>query len=445
MFNKKTYALVLGGGGAKGSYQVGAIKALKELGIKFNAVSGTSVGALIGALVAQNDYKALEEIWNSLTLDKIISIPPKFIKDGKLNIDKDNFTAINELSSILLQGFDTKPLRDLIKKYVDEKKIRNSGIDFGIITYQISDFKPLELFLEDIAQGQLVEYLLGSASLPGFKSIEIDNKKLVDGGVYDNIPFAMIKERGYKNIIVLDISGLGINKRPDTLGTNTIYIKNSIQMGNVLEFEKAFIKEFKQLGYLDTLKVFNKINGIKYFYNINYNILKELTKLFYKKEVFDNYSKFFDKKNINYSQENIRKNIKQILPKEMKNYMHPIIALMECAATSLNIKINHLYKFEELLKLIWDHHNEIQKKESILGEKDFKNFFDRISNKLKNINISKNFKALIKYVPYEFEKALDVIFGKNKKDIHSKALAGFFPDLIPAKIFFEVLKYYFKK
>ena len=45
------YSLVLEGGGAKGAYQIGAWKALKEAGVKINAVAGTSVGALNGALI----------------------------------------------------------------------------------------------------------------------------------------------------------------------------------------------------------------------------------------------------------------------------------------------------------------------------------------------------------------------------------------------------------
>lgn len=55
------YGLVLGGGGAKGSYEIGVWKALKELEIPLIAVTGTSVGALNGAMIVQDDYdKAFE-------------------------------------------------------------------------------------------------------------------------------------------------------------------------------------------------------------------------------------------------------------------------------------------------------------------------------------------------------------------------------------------------
>ena len=55
--------LVLEGGGTKGAYQFGAYKALKELGIEFNGVSGTSIGALNGAFIVQDDFENMEDIW----------------------------------------------------------------------------------------------------------------------------------------------------------------------------------------------------------------------------------------------------------------------------------------------------------------------------------------------------------------------------------------------
>ena len=54
---EKEYGLVLEGGGAKGAYQIGAWRALKEAGVKIKGVAGTSVGALNGALICMDDYE----------------------------------------------------------------------------------------------------------------------------------------------------------------------------------------------------------------------------------------------------------------------------------------------------------------------------------------------------------------------------------------------------
>ena len=63
---KKEYGVVLDGGGARGAYQIGAWKALKEAGIRIHAVAGTSVGALNGALICMDDLNKAQDIWKSM-------------------------------------------------------------------------------------------------------------------------------------------------------------------------------------------------------------------------------------------------------------------------------------------------------------------------------------------------------------------------------------------
>ena len=61
--------LVLSGGGLKGSYQIGAYKALKKLKIKIGVVTGTSIGALNGAFIAAIDYKKALKLWKNIKID----------------------------------------------------------------------------------------------------------------------------------------------------------------------------------------------------------------------------------------------------------------------------------------------------------------------------------------------------------------------------------------
>ena len=70
----KKYALVLEGGGAKGAYQVGAYNALIESGYEFNAVIGTSIGAINAALIAQGDVRLLEEVWRNIKFEDLLNI-----------------------------------------------------------------------------------------------------------------------------------------------------------------------------------------------------------------------------------------------------------------------------------------------------------------------------------------------------------------------------------
>ena len=57
--------------GSKGAYESGCMKALQELGYHFDIVTGTSIGALNGLLVAQEDYQKLYELWDTLSLEKV--------------------------------------------------------------------------------------------------------------------------------------------------------------------------------------------------------------------------------------------------------------------------------------------------------------------------------------------------------------------------------------
>ena len=61
--------IVLSGGGARGSYQIGVWKALNKLKIKYDVVTGTSVGALNGLLFVQKDYKKAYKIWKNIGYD----------------------------------------------------------------------------------------------------------------------------------------------------------------------------------------------------------------------------------------------------------------------------------------------------------------------------------------------------------------------------------------
>ncbi len=401
LFRKKKYALVLAGGGAKGAYQIGAWKAFRELNIEFEAIVGSSVGALNGALIAQNDYKIALDLWENISLEKIIKIPNGLFQDGKFHINRMNISYLKQLRDEFFKfgGLDTSPLKNIINASLNENKIRKSGMDFGILTYELSDLKSKELFLEDIPQGLINDYLLASSTLPGFKATIIKGKQFLDGGLADNIPFAAIKERGYKKIIVVDVSGLGINRRPDMAGTETIYIKNSIDMGTIVDFSRKFINDYIQLGYLDTMKVFEKIYGIYYFYNFDKKTIGRLQNFLYRDTVINEYSRYLTK-NHPETKEDINTRIKEILPEEIQNFYYNVISLAECAALELKLERNRLYNFEEILLEIWKQF--LPEKKRIFDIQINKNgiigFFDRLSGKADyNLIPSRVFYYILKY------------------------------------------------
>ncbi len=192
------YGVVLQGGGTKGSYHIGVWKALRELGIEIGAVTGTSIGALNGAFIAQNMYDEALKVWENIKLNDVINAEEEVYSDFmnfdiNLNKTEKYFAYFKRVAQD--RGLDTGPLRDLIDTHLDEETLRSSGIDFGLVTISLTDLKPLEIFVEDIPKGKLTDYLLASSFLPGFKPQQLDGKRFVDGGMYDNLPINLITKK----------------------------------------------------------------------------------------------------------------------------------------------------------------------------------------------------------------------------------------------------------
>ncbi len=81
---EKEYGIVLEGGGARGAYQIGVWKALREAGMKIKGVAGTSVGALNGALICMDDLEKAEEIWGNMTYSTVLQIDDSMIEKLKI-------------------------------------------------------------------------------------------------------------------------------------------------------------------------------------------------------------------------------------------------------------------------------------------------------------------------------------------------------------------------
>ncbi len=413
MKRKEKYALVLAGGGAKGAYQIGAWKAFKELDIEICAVAGASVGALNAALFAQNNYEQALDLWENISLDKVVTLPPELILDGKFHIRKFGFLHLREINKSILKygGLDSTPLKILINNFVDEDLIRKSNIDLGLVTVNVNRLKSVEIFLDNIQNGLLGDYLLASASFPAFKLAKIDGKNYTDGGIYDNIPYKMIKERGYKKIIIVDIAGPGFNRKPDIEGTQTIYIKNTSDIGSVLDFDKNVLKKLLNLGYLDTMKTFGKIDGINYFFNSDSKFEKQF-------------------ENIIGNDSGLRKK----LPKNLRLYQKISSSYLECASSILGIEKSVRYEIPELLKKIEAGYSEIVDSTEEKGQHHYISVFKSMR---KNMKKRYGKREIFNYPPFEYYHILSrILDGKNLKAAE-KTLKLFFPTLPAGLLFIE--------
>ena len=261
--DEKEYGLVLAGGGTKGAYEVGIWRALCEMGINVTSIVGASIGALNGALFLQNNFEETVKMYENIKIDNIMNV--NGIDANKNIFDLSNI--FNLAADYTKQkGIDNTPLREMIRKYVDMDKIYNSPIDFGLVTYSVKNKEPLQVFKNEIPKDQMENYLLASSCFPIFKPQIINGEEYYDGGLYDNIPSNMLIEKGYKNIIIADIAGVGFSKKTKNKDVYIKVISSSDDLGGTFEFNHERIINNIKLGYLDTMKAFNQMQGHMYYF-----------------------------------------------------------------------------------------------------------------------------------------------------------------------------------
>ncbi|MBQ7030959.1 MAG: patatin-like phospholipase family protein [Bacilli bacterium] len=282
--------LVLAGGGVKGAYQVGAYLAFKKCGIRLDGVVGTSIGSFNAAMIVSGMDAELYNFWKNVDVGELLNFNTKYTESVN---NKDKFKeliyGIEQMTIIVKnKGINNSNLKDLLKEMIDEEKIRNSYMDYGLVTVRVNDLKPLYLFKEDMKPGKIPEYILASCNLPVFKTEKlIDNKYYIDGGFYDNNPINMLLDKGYKKVYSVEIQGIGFSKKIKD-EKKVIKITPSRFLGSTLNVNKKKINENIKLGYYDTLKVLKNYDGYNFIFKkypkLLYNILaRKIDKDLYKR------------------------------------------------------------------------------------------------------------------------------------------------------------------
>lgn len=272
----REYGIVLEGGGARGAYQVGAWRALKEAGVKIKGVSGTSVGALNGAMICMDELEKAEEIWGNMDYSTVLDVDAKVIDSlKKLNPKTFNFTEMAaEVRRIVKgRGLNIDPLKALIETMVDEDKIKNSPCELYVTTLSVSEVKEVNFDVKTAEKGTMKDMLLASSYFPGFKNDKLFGKTYMDGGSVNNVPINILADRGYKDIIVIRIYGIGVDREklftlPEDVNIYRIAPKRNL--GGILEFEAEKAKKNMKLGYFDAMRMIYGLAGRKYYIDMPY-------------------------------------------------------------------------------------------------------------------------------------------------------------------------------
>ena len=249
-------ALVLAGGGARGSYQVGVWRALMELDWHPQIITGTSVGGLNGAMFVLDLYETARDMWLTIRSRDVMELPEE-------NAD---LSALHQFLRRVVKegGMDVTPLEEIVERVLDEDALRAAPIRFGIVTVEQRGLRPRELTLEDIPAGQVRDYLMASAAcFPALRARQIDGVKFLDGGYSDNMPTGLAKTMGAEELVCVDLEGVGIT-RPNLTGLPTTMIRSYWELGDILHFDPDTARRNIELGYYDTLRAFGRLRGCAY-------------------------------------------------------------------------------------------------------------------------------------------------------------------------------------
>lgn len=344
--NSKTYAIALEGGGAKGGYEIGVWQALDEAGIKYNAVSGTSVGALNGGLMAMRDLPRAIDAWNNMKLGKVIELDEEQEENlgrafnGDIGLDDVQRLIPEALEIIKNRGLDVAPLRAWVREVVDARAIKESGVELYIATVSITDRKALEVKVNDLPEDQICDMLLASAYHPTFRLEKLGGKFYTDGGFVDTLPLHALVTNGYKDIIAVRIPGIGHNRRfkmPDDV--NVTYIATNADLGGVLNFDAEQSRRDMAIGYLDAKRVLYGLYGKHYYIERSMTDRDALNMLLDSLETGVNLRQFCERD----------------LPRVARHldaegdYYELLIAVLEDAAAKQDIDNMRIYKDTELV------------------------------------------------------------------------------------------------
>lgn len=179
---KKVIGIALSGGGSRGAAHLGALKALEDLGIDIQVISGTSAGSIAAALYA-----------SGLSTDDIYKVmkDKKFIDYAKIILPVDGLMNLDNLRKNLNEIIKKKDFSDMKKKLY----IALTNLYSGEVEYMKS--------------GNVIDAVIASSSIPVlFSPVEINGQKYVDGGVLDNLPIKPLLD-DCDIIIAVDVMATG--------------------------------------------------------------------------------------------------------------------------------------------------------------------------------------------------------------------------------------------
>ena len=297
--NSQPFGLVLSGGGARGAYQAGVLRALVELDVQIQTIAGASIGALNGAIIAaapslREAVARLEKLWMTLANEPplapnwagyftlLAAAGLQLAPLGRIANTIGGATVADE-TPLLSSG----PLHKLFDDFLDLDALA-SGIPLHVSLFEnksallsLAAIALADLGIKDTGDSEFVHvqskpreeqraWLLGSASLPlALEAQKADGKTWRDGGIggfqksQGNTPVAPLLDAGISRIIVVHIGDGSPWSRHDFPKSTVVEIRPQTPIGSgigdMLNFEPSRIQSLIEQGRADTLMAWEKV------------------------------------------------------------------------------------------------------------------------------------------------------------------------------------------
>ena len=260
--------LALGGGGARGSYQIGILRALEEANIlqDIHHISGTSIGSINTLMVmAKVSYERMIEIWEKITNSDIYGLGP-----ARLKMDRLGIFSLKDAFGVLKREVTLSEIRESkVQGYATSAKIQKDSLIDQVMIHRMEK----EVFhLNDFKDPH--QAVLASASIPLlFGSTSIGDDHYVDGGAIDNCPIQPLLDHGCDIIIAVPIDGWFRHKKFEKENILLINLKTHLLFHtipiDILDFKPSVVTDKAEYGYEMGKLIVEKLIELGYYNHKN--------------------------------------------------------------------------------------------------------------------------------------------------------------------------------
>ncbi len=215
MYNRKKVGLALGGGGARGFAHLGILMTLEEHGIPIDIITGTSMGAAVGAVKALGmDLNKLYLLLSNLNLNEMLGVSESTTREIQRAIGRG---VVEYVWGMDMEETTSLPERlarmyELFSLLTAKKEFSETEIPFAVVAADLATGERVLL-----NRGPIYRAVAASAAVPGiFPPVRIDDRYLVDGGIIDKIPTDAAIEMGAEVVIAVDAGSPLTGKRTRT-------------------------------------------------------------------------------------------------------------------------------------------------------------------------------------------------------------------------------------